>query len=267
MIRHSGDFAGKNIILEELAYWLNESDGYMNENSLMAKLAQFLQDRGIALRVSEIIEYFVFVGVLERVEDDICFRYRTFEAFFLARYAIRNTNFIQQLTTRDGILKLSKEYSFVCDLSRQNGLLLSNLEKLIDDLQPAGFSGADPEAFLRVIDTKMANVMDDEIPLIRPQTSELDEIADVRDRYENRFQAQVESELEKKFEREGEDDEVILLRDQGKIPLKFIRQLAFITSWSLWGRAISSLDFVELLIRKPSLKRLLTNWSKNLYQS
>jgi hypothetical protein len=72
----------------------------------------------------------------------------------------------------------------------------------------------------------------------------------------------VESELEKKFEREAEDDEVISLRGLGKIPLKFTRQLAFSTSWSLWGRAISSLDFVELLIRKPSLKRLLTNWSK-----
>lgn len=132
------------------------------------------------------------------------------------------------LTTEDGILKLSKEYSFVCDLSRQNGLLLSNLEQLIDDLQPGGVSGADPEAFLRVIDTKIATAMDDDLEnsLIRPQTSEVDDLADVRDRYKHRFEAQMESELEKKFEREGEDDEVISVRGKGKIPLKFLRQLS-----------------------------------------
>ena len=110
-------------------------------------------------------------------------------------YAVRHSDFIQKFMTKEGITKLNKEYSFVCDISRQDGSLLIGLEQLIDDLQPADL----------------------------PRLS---------------------------------------LRGQERIPLKFVRHLAYIISWSLWGRAISSLDFVELSVRKPSLKRLLTNWAK-----
>ena len=199
MIRHSGDFTGKTIILEEMAYWLNELGGYLNENLLTAKLAGFLHDRGISLRVSEIIEYFLFIGILERVEDEVCFRYRTFEAFFLARYGVRHADFLQKLMTKEGIVKLNKEYSFVCDLSRQDGSLLINLEQLIDDLRPASASATDPEAFLRVIDAKISNATDDDIEnsLIRPQTSEVDELGDIGDRFKHRFEAELESQLEK----------------------------------------------------------------------
>jgi predicted MPP superfamily phosphohydrolase len=264
ILRHSGDFTGKNIILEELAYFINESGGYLSENSLTAKLAEFLCDRGISLRVSEIMEYFLFIGILERVEDEICFRYRTFESFFLARYALRHPEFTQTLMTQEGILKLRKEYSFLCDLSRQDGTLLTSLEQLIADVQPSAMTAANPEGFLAVIDSRLSSGPDNDVEnsLVRPNASEVDELADTSDRFKRSFKARMEVEMEKTFGQEAEDNDLLLLRRDEKLPRKFVRQLAHITSWSLWGRAISSLDFVKLSVRKPSLKRLLTNWAK-----
>ena len=84
---------------------------------------------------------------------------------------------------------------------------------------------ADPEAFLRVIDTKISNVPKDDIEnsLIRPTTSEVDELADIGDRLKHSFEAELEAQIEKNFVREGEDDEGLLLRGKEKIPLKFVR--------------------------------------------
>jgi predicted phosphodiesterase len=115
IIRSSTDFAGQNILLEQIAFWFSENSEALNENDLLGRLAQFLKERGIQEGAGSLLEGFIRAGIIERRSDEIMFRYRSFQSFFLARYAARNKTYAPKLLENLAILKHRKEFSLLCD--------------------------------------------------------------------------------------------------------------------------------------------------------
>ena len=71
IVRSSSDFAGLNIILEQIAQWLSAEDGYLSENELLSKVVNYLTERGIRENAADLIHHFEDVGILERIGEDV----------------------------------------------------------------------------------------------------------------------------------------------------------------------------------------------------
>jgi|GEM_PF-2744036 len=264
IVRSSTDFTGQNIILEEVALWLSETDGYMPENELLTRVSEYFSARGIMAGAAELFQSFLAIGLLERVGYDIRFKYRSIEAFFLARYAARNRDYAPTLIEGTNIIKYSKEFSLLCDLSRKDSDLLEFLEIIIAELIPPDAANIDKDAFVKTpLSAGASELAEDRISLLSesPNTAtKIDEMADVNDR----MYASLNSKLrDTDGKHQGNDNGsgFVKTRD-GKVPLQLARVGAYFQAWQVWGRAITSLDFVELKIRKPSFVRLLGHWAR-----
>jgi 3',5'-cyclic AMP phosphodiesterase CpdA len=259
IIRSSTDFAGRNILLEQIALWLNDNDGTLQENELLSRLARFLKERGIQEGAGSLLHNFIRVGIIERRSDEISFRYRSFQSFFLARYAARNKDYAPKLLEKMAILKHRKEFSLLCDLSRKDADLLSYLEVVILELHPLIFSAVDKSAFLKGgIKGDFGKIVDEKLSDISggPQSLRaIDEMNDFQDRAKASLSSQIRG-VEPKYPSEGTDAE-----EEEKLQ-KLLRGAAYFEAWRTWGRAITSLDFVELSVRKPSFIKLLDHWAQ-----
>lgn len=261
VVRSSTDFGGLNLLLEEIAFWYHDLEqASMAENDLLNKLATYLTKRGILEGAARILEGFLESGVLEKRGEEVCFRYRSFQGFFLAKYAARRREFAPRLVEGLGILKFAKEFSLLCDLSRHDEELLTFLEVTVLELRPHFIEEASKSSFMDAIsgsqhlETIASSTMDGLSN--GPQTlSQVDEMMDFRDRAMMDIATKVETAEPQEFASKNSqpDDE------RAKKILQFA---GFIESWRVWGRAITSLDFVELRVRKPSFLRLLDYWSR-----
>lgn len=256
IIRSSTDFAGLNIFLEQIAKWLSEENGVLSENDLLSRLAQYLSERGIQEPASSLLAVFTSVGLLERLGDELAFRYRSFEAYFLARHAARNKTFIPKLLEDVAILTHSKVFSLLCDLSRKDSDLLEYLEVVVLELHPPLFEKADKASFIQsALAGSFENILDDRLGDIEggpASVSQIDETHDFQDRARSALAAQMQRN-DDVLKNDGPDEERLK-------PL--LRAAGYLEAWRVWGRAISSLDFVELSVRKPSLVRLLDHWAR-----
>jgi hypothetical protein len=142
-------------------------------------------------------------------------------------------------------------------LSRKDSDLLSYLEIVILELHPQLFSDVDETAFLKgKLDGTFQNIVSGRLADISggPQSStKIDEIHDFQDRARASLSSQM-SEAEPNFSNPTEED-------AEKIQ-KVMRAGAYFEAWRTWGRAITSLDFVELSVRKPSFVKLLKHWAQ-----
>jgi predicted MPP superfamily phosphohydrolase len=259
IIRSSKDFAGLNIILEEIAKWVSADEGYLPENELLRRLAAYLTACGIQESASDLLHHFVGSGILERLGEDVCFRYRSFRSYFFARYAARNKDFAPRLLDELAIIKYGKEFSLLCDLSRKDANLLDYLEVIILELQPPIYDEIDKSKFFQSdLKGSADDILDECLENISggPQTlSKIDERHDLHDRARAALTSQLE-ELSDATDAEEPTEE-----DKERIK-QVMRFAGYTQAWVCWGRAITSLDFVELSVRKPSLKKLLDHWVK-----
>jgi len=249
MVRSPTDFRGLNIILEQIAFWLKDEDGYLAENEVLGRLAGFLKERGIPESAATLLRHFESVGIVER--------YRSFQSYFLARYAASNKEFVPKLVEDNAIVRYAKEFSLLCDLSRKDADLLSYLEVIVLELQPPVFGRVDKSQVLKaqigeeidfVLDRVLANLSSG------PQTlSKIDEIYDVRDRASSALAAKMQEEELKAPEESEKNEEAIAA---------LVKFFGYLQAWQCWGRAITSLDFLQLSIRKPSFISLLDHWAK-----
>ncbi len=256
LLRSSTDFAGQNIILEQIAFWLKGQDSFVPENDLLGRLADFLIDRGIQESAAALLSHFKRVGLLDRREDDICFRYRSLESYFLARYYARNKESVPELLENVAILKYGKEFSLLCDLSRKDADLLSYLEVIILELEPRIFGSVDKSAFLKVdVRGSAEAIVDKALDNISsgPQTlRRIDDMYDLSDRAAIAFAAKIK-ETPPDFSAQKPTEEQVQT---------LVRFAGYVQAWQCWGRALTSLDFVQLTVRKPSFIKLLDHWAR-----
>jgi hypothetical protein len=259
IVRSSTDFGGLNLFLEEVAFWFYESDQItLSENDLLKRLAEYLTDRGMLEGAARILEVFLKSGILEKRGDDIFFR--SFQSFFLAKYAVRNRKLAQQLV--ENILTFSKEFSLLCDLSRHDHELLEFLEIIILELRPDFLRDSDKGTFMDASfsDTKIQAVTEKTLDALSSgpiSAIQIDEMNDFRDR----AIADMAARLRDPPASAGSSDESKELPSLTAPPEEVLKLIAFFEAWRVWGRALTSLDFVELSVRKPSFIKLLDHWT------
>lgn len=258
IMRSSKDFTGLNIILQNTAAWINESEIPLDENTFIAKLAGFLNGRGILTGTAEFYNTLLRSGVLECVDGEISFRYRAFEAFFHANHIKETSSINDTIFNPHGIIRYSKEYSFICDMSRQDATILTGLEEFIESLEPDKLKNFDGDTFIEIaVKTRGDDQIRIDSLLPQPKTTdEQDQATELAERAANRLK-QLFDEIK------GAKDKPPTTRiGDFDIPTEILDYFAFLQAFSVWGRAISSLDYVELSMRKPSLFKLLSTWGR-----
>jgi DNA polymerase III delta prime subunit len=80
IIRGATDFAGQNIVLEQIALWLAESSGVLHQDALIIRMTEFFKERGIKASAVDLYDKYLAMGLLDRVGDDVTFRYRSIAA-------------------------------------------------------------------------------------------------------------------------------------------------------------------------------------------
>jgi len=263
--RSSTDFAGQNIVLEQISHWLSAAeDGYLGENQLLGRLATYFMDRGIQAGAGDLLSHFIRVGILDRMGDEVSFRYRSFQSYFLARYAARSKDFAPRLLEGVGILKYAKEFELLCDLSRKDADLLSYLEVIILELQFSNLLCVDKSTFLKnELSGSFSDIVEDRLENISggpPSLAKLDEMQDFQDRAQASIAARM---TESDGGTEGQDGSGQASQHEGEELTNDVLKLGgYMQAWRVWGRALTSLDYVELSIRKPSFVRLLDYWAR-----
>jgi hypothetical protein len=185
-VRSSTDFGGLNLFLEEVAFWYYDSkQSSIAENDLLQRLASYLTSRGMLEGASRILDVFLKSGILEKRGNDIFFRYRSFQAFFLAKFAARNRQFAPKFI--EDILRLSKEFALLCDLSRHDQDLLTFLEIVILERRPRFFDGVNKSSFMSAQFSNkkieaIAELTMDALSNGPRSVSQIDEMHDFRDR-------------------------------------------------------------------------------------
>jgi hypothetical protein len=138
------------------------------------------------------------------------------------------------------------------------------LEVVIVELQPDFFKEVDKVNFMRVKfqEKKIVTITNMTMDVLStgPRTvSQIDEMHDFRDRAMANIAGRVgqsgssaKAPGESQQEKDAPED----------VPESLLRVIGFFQAWQVWGRAITSLDFVELSVRKPSFLRLLDQWAR-----
>lgn len=255
IIRSSVDFHGQNIALEHIAEWINQEGGFIHENDLLRRVSMFYSERGINAGAADVINRFLATGILERKADEISFRFRAFQSFFLARRALKSTDLRDSFIRDRNIILYQRELMFLCDIARDESYLLEHIGQTVLRFQPKSFNELSSDHFLTIHDiSDTEELLDAHLERVAkgPMTAEeIDELADFADRAAEYSAAQIE-----KRRLEKSDDEIA--KENIEKGLDFV---AYISGWQVWGRALSSLDFVELNIKKPTLTQMLSQWS------
>jgi hypothetical protein len=158
------------------------------------------------------------------------------------------------------IIRYQKEFALLCDISRNDEDLLSYLEVIISELLPDEIANVDAKIFVeKGLENDMKEMVDERLSNIsagRQSVSEIDEAGDIADRARATLMSKLGDMRSEKKATESKDESAEKNLESG------LRMSGYLAAWQVWGRALSSLDFVQLKVREPSFIKLLEHWAK-----
>jgi hypothetical protein len=135
-LRREFGFRAKEIVLRHIASFLRGKGDVAPANELLVSVVSFFNDKGLNFSADDVVRSFIDCGILIKDDDDITFKYRCFQEYFIAGRLREDRGYLSEVLQPDTFLFFSRELELMSGLSQQCDELLEFLQTTIQQMQP-----------------------------------------------------------------------------------------------------------------------------------
>jgi hypothetical protein len=135
-LRREFDPTSKEITLQCLAQFLRGCGGVTSVNEVTKFLIAFFQQKGLTYGAADILNKLIECGILYRSEDDISFKYRCFEEYFLACLFRDDPEERDKALEGYKFIEYARELDLLSGLRRRNSDIMTVVGKVVAEQAP-----------------------------------------------------------------------------------------------------------------------------------
>jgi hypothetical protein len=245
-LRREFDYRSKEITLQSVAAFVKERGGWCSVNELLVHSVDFFRASGLSYNANEILDRLVHCGVLAQEGDDIQFKYRCFQEYFLAGKLAEDAVLYERVLSGEEYLLHSREIDLLSGKDRRRVDLLERLRCKIENLCPDEMHSVQVSDFSKIeieagtFDVTRAMLMD-----LRSQKITQEQIDDALDGAEGNI-AHIAS-------KDAAINKPASVKD-------VISEAKYIVTLDLYGRVIRNLEFIGVDDKRQHVDILLDSW-------
>jgi len=251
-LRREFDPTSKEITLQSLARFLRDRDGVASVNDITIYLIAFFRQKGLTYSAADILNKLIECGILHRSGDDISFKYRCFEEYFLACMFRDDPSECNKALEGLRFLEYARELDLLSGLRRRNSDLITIIGNAVAQQVPDDISRqslehfdtiAQAESTLRLSRRKLNDIKRKKVT-----TEQIDNLADATDR---RLAKRGSSQRLRNANNEGNSPSVSSTTKMP--PATFVRAL------DLYGRVIRNSEFTDAAEKEAGARLYLSS--------
>ncbi|TXN33059.1 metallophosphoesterase [Methylobacterium sp. WL19] len=247
--RKEFDPISAEITLQEIAVFLRESNNISSMNSLNEFVLSFFKKKALDFNAIDVINQLITCGVLNKRGNDIQFKYKCFQEYFIAVKLRDDTNMCDQIVEhRAG--NYSRELYLLSGLRRKNFDLLIRLKNRLETNIPSRLSSISSEEFSTIANQ---NVFDPsshkKLTTIKTKKMSTDQVDNLLDAAEKEIETEVAS--PSKREIAAQKAEPGAATEKPKTDVRSISE--FMNELSLFGSIIKNSEFDDGDIKDAAL--------------
>lgn len=129
------DFVLKENFLSYLAVTMDKNEKYYFTYNEFIKLTNLYHiNKGFSLQQSNFDALFFVKNILVLNNDQVFFRYQCMLEYYIAKNAIDNRDFLNEITNRENYIKYGNEIKYYTGLKRSDTDILINIESYVNEL-------------------------------------------------------------------------------------------------------------------------------------
>jgi hypothetical protein len=270
--RSSFNPTAKELVLQEIAFVLREHGGYLDENGLLARLAEFFQKKRLPFSAGDVLLKLSQCGILHVFSGIVSFKYKAFEEYFVALRMQSDNRTLSETLAGLEFLKFKRELELLSGLRQKNDDIIEAITSVLHSRVPERFKKCDGKRIKKFTDrgigagTKRAKL--NEIRRTRLTDDQVDQIMDEADR---RAVARGERPVSESLkESEGDIHKAAVSREAEAIDADTaaesepLRPGTHMASIDLLAKVIRNSDFTDFEVKGPAASLVLTSWVKIL---
>jgi hypothetical protein len=190
VLRQEFDYRSKEILLQEIAFYLKGKGEIVSMNEILLFVITFFKNRGLDFEANVILEKLISSGILAHEAGAVTFRYRCFQEYFLAKRLNENDEQLESILNGPELLLYAREIDLLTGLSRTQGRVVSILYDKLTELKPTWLKDVTLDDFDRIKLQTPATELVKRVAQMRTKRLSSDEIDDFVEYTEKRFQEQ-----------------------------------------------------------------------------
>jgi predicted MPP superfamily phosphohydrolase len=252
-LRREFDSTSKEITLQSLARFLRDHNGVASVNDVTIYLIAFFQQKGLTYSASDILNKLIECGILCRSGDDISFKYRCFEEYFLACMFRDDPNELDRALEGLRFLEYARELDLLSGLRRRNSDLITIIGNVVAEQAPDDVSRQSLEQFDNIAiaesTLRLSRKKLNDIKKKKVTSEQIDNLADASDR---RLARRGASHLSR-----NTDD-----NSPSATPAMKMSPVSFSAALDLYGRVIRNSEFTDIAEKEAGTRLYLNNCGK-----
>jgi predicted MPP superfamily phosphohydrolase len=248
-LRREFDFNSKTAVLQSLAYHFKMTEDAQPVNDVVRFVIELLQRKGLRYDAAEIVKGFIDCGILSKIADDVSFRYRRFQEFFVAGYLRDNKESMAKAVGAEW-LEYCRELDLYTGRFRHEGELLEiGWEKLSSAQAPK--PSLDRVGLSQYLESSShPELSKTQLQRMRRERLSHEQIDGLLDKADRRVAEKQEQELEE-------------ARRTGQ-PTRSMQRIAYYVALEMYSQFLRNLEFVDRDAKALHLRRCLDAWELTL---
>lgn len=150
------DATAKEIVLQELAWYLKERNGSVDINDATQFFISFFKSKGLNYEASSIIHSFCACGILHKFDSSISFKYRCFQDYFCAKKIASSEKVLKRVLYKRSYLGFLREIDLASGLMRINEEVVDELVYQAIECRPGDVRDYQDEDFDNIVESASA---------------------------------------------------------------------------------------------------------------
>lgn len=259
---------GKEITLQNLAKFLKEKGGAVNENDVVTFLINFFDKKKLSFLGGDVLDKLITCGILKRDGELIAFKYPCFQDYFYALLLRNDRSLLSHHMEGINFLEVRREIELLAGMRQQNDDLIASIIETIDARVPEKFFNQSVDAFDLIAESKLKlGTTRADLGRIRRSRLSDEQVDEMMDEADRRALGRGDRPVSESLERadgdialaakEREADAIASDRDQGDGPLRPTTHMAAIDTLA---RIVRNSDFTDYDRKGPAARHVIQSW-------
>jgi hypothetical protein len=249
-LRSEFDFTSKTAVLQYLAFHFKEKGEVQKKNNVIKYVVELLKRKALDYDAADIVTGFIECGIMVKMSDEISFRYKRFQEFFVAGYIRDNVESLVEIKRGDNWIGYARDLDIYTSRFRHEHSLLEFAKstlKSIDIPDPA-LSLAEAKDYLAAgLDPTFTLIQLRRMRKQKMTASGIDSLMDITDQR-----------LVQKRQMEVRQQSTTGVAAPSTLYMRFYLAL------EMYSQFVRNLEFVDRDIKRSHLLESLAGWEKSL---
>ena len=176
------DATSKEITLQSFAKFVGDRGGFVPINEAIQYLIEFYRERGLHYDSGAVLKALCSCGILVKRDGLISFKYRCFQAYFVARHLGSSEGRLKGAVFDRLYLRYQREIEILSGLNRENDLVVDELSLQVKNYAPEFIESVDLSAFDEIVDEEFSiSVSRRKLKKIREKKLTAEQVDDLMD--------------------------------------------------------------------------------------